>query len=72
LPDERVPIAHALHAYTAGSAYQAFDDAAGRIAVGAPADLCLVGADLTAIGGLEVADVPVLGTWVGGRRVYGA
>lgn len=72
LPSERVPIALALHAYTAGSAYQAFDDSAGTIAVGAPADLCLVGADVTAVGGLEVADVPVLGTWVGGRQVYGA
>ena len=41
LPEERVPIAQALAAYTAGTAYQGFeDDVGGVIAEGRRADLC--------------------------------
>ena len=45
LPEERLPIAQALAAYTSGTAYQGFeDDTGGAIVVGKRADLCaLVG-----------------------------
>ena len=72
LPEERVPVATALAAYTAGSAHQAYDDDRGTIAVGAPADFTLVAADITAIAGGEVADVAVTGTWVDGVEVFRA
>jgi predicted amidohydrolase YtcJ len=72
LPDERVAIGAAVRAYTAGSAYQAFDDARGTIEVGQRADFCLAGSDITAIAGLEVAEVEVIGTWVDGVEVWRA
>lgn len=72
LPEERLPVATAIGAYTAGGAHQAYDDDRGRIEVGAPADLTLVAADITAIAGGEVADIAVTGTWVGGTEVFRA
>ncbi len=73
LPEERLPIEQALAAYTAGTAYQGFeDDTGGAIVVGRRADLCALSADIGAIEGREVADVAVVGTWTGGREVYAA
>jgi predicted amidohydrolase YtcJ len=68
LPEERLPIAQALAAYTSGSAYQAFDDAAGTLAVGAPADFCVLEKDITSMSGREIADVAVVQTYLGGLR----
>ena len=71
LPEERLPIAQALAAYTAGTAYQGFeDDMGGVIAEGRRADLCALSDDISAMAGLEVADVAVAGTWTGGREVH--
>ncbi len=73
LPEERLPIAQALAAYTSGTAYQGFeDDTGGAIVVGKRADLCALSADISAIAGHEVADVAVMGTWTGGREVHTA
>jgi predicted amidohydrolase YtcJ len=71
LPEQRIAIDEAVAGYTTGVAYQAFTEGeAGMIARGRRADLCLLGADLTAIDGGDVADVPVHGTWLGGREVF--
>jgi predicted amidohydrolase YtcJ len=71
LPEERLPITQALAAYTAGTAYQGFeDDMGGVIAEGRRADLCVLSADISAMAGREVADVAVTGTWTGGREVH--
>ena len=73
LPEERLPIDQALAAYTAGTAYQGFeDDVGGAIVVGKRADLCALSADISAISGGEVAGVEVTGTWTGGREVHAA
>ncbi len=73
LPEERLPIMQALAAYTAGTAYQGFEErTGGTIAVGKRADLCALSADISAIAGSEVADVAVMGTWTGGREVHTA
>lgn len=73
LPEERLPIAQALAAYTAGTAYQGFeDDRGGVIAEGRRADLCALSDDISAMAGLEIADVAVTGTWTGGREVHGS
>ncbi len=73
LPEERLPILQALAAYTAGTAYQGFEDGTGgAIVVGRRADLCALSADISAIAGNEVADVAVTGTWTGGREVHTA
>lgn len=68
LPEQRVPLAAALAAYTSGTAYQAHDDRAGRLVEGAPADLAVLGADLPRVPAREVADVPVRSTWRRGNR----
>jgi predicted amidohydrolase YtcJ len=71
LARERIGLEQAIGVYTAGSAFQAGDDGAGRIAVGAPADLVMVGADVAEVPLRDLGDVPVLGTWRAGRRTCG-
>ncbi len=70
MPDERVSIMQAMHAYSAGSAFQAFDDDAGALEVGARADLVVLDTDITAIAGDEVPGAQVDQTWVAGTRVF--
>ncbi len=72
LPQERITLDQALQAYTAGTAWQCRDEGrTGSIEVGRDADLALLGADLRAVPMGELAEVPVLGTWLAGRRVDG-
>ncbi|MGB8860672.1 MAG: amidohydrolase [Ilumatobacteraceae bacterium] len=71
-PQERVPMLTALAAYSAGSAYQAFDDDRGSLAVGSVADLALLAADVTAMDGNEARGVEVDRTVLAGRTVYGS
>lgn len=69
LPEERIPVAEALCAYTAGVAYQGFDEAErGIIEVGRRADLVHLSADPTAVPALDLHHVQVRGTWLGGQR----
>lgn len=69
LPHERLRVAEAVHAYTAGVAYQAFDeDRWGQIRPGARADLVWLGADPRAVAPHELPDVAIRGTWLAGRR----
>jgi predicted amidohydrolase YtcJ len=71
LPAQRLPLDTALAAYTAGTAWQAFEEAAaGTIAPGKRADLCLLGADITALPPAELAGVAVEGTWLAGEPVH--
>lgn len=60
----------AIRAYTEGSAFQAFDDRAGRLAPGYRADLVITDRDISAIGGEELGGVTVDETWLAGRRVF--
>ncbi|MEZ5250177.1 MAG: amidohydrolase family protein [Ilumatobacteraceae bacterium] len=71
-PRERVPMLTAIAAYTAGSAHQAFDDDRTSLGVGAPADLVVLGADITAMDGNEARDVGVERTVLEGRTVFRA
>ena len=72
LPDERVTLADAVAAYTTGTAHQAHEqDVAGTLAVGQRADLVTLGAPTGALGGRDLAEVPVTGTWLRGQRVHG-
>lgn len=70
LPEERMSILHAIRAYTAGSAFQAFDDDSGALRVGARADVIVLDRDITSIAGDEVSDALVDETWVAGNAVY--
>jgi predicted amidohydrolase YtcJ len=72
LPDERLDLAAAITAYTAGSAYANHLDDTGRIAAGALADLVVLDRDPFAAPPEEIADTQVALTYVGGTEVYAA
>ncbi|MGW2741657.1 amidohydrolase [Streptomyces sp. NPDC001450] len=72
LPDERLSLADALTAYTAGSAYVNHLDDTGRVAVGALADLVVLDRDPFAGPPEAIAETSVALTYVGGERVYAA
>ncbi|MEU9411029.1 amidohydrolase [Streptomyces sp. NPDC048281] len=72
LPEERLGLAAAISAYTAGSAYVNHLDDTGRVAVGALADLVVLDRDPFAGPPERIADTRVAHTYVGGARVYSA
>lgn len=72
LPDQALDLGTALVAYTAGSARVNGFDETGTIRVGAFADLALLDRDPFAAPAAEIGLTEVLGTWVGGVRVYAA
>lgn len=66
-PEERIPVAAALHAITLGAAYTLkLDGEIGSIEVGKRADFCILGQDPEAVAPEALKDVPVQGTVVGG------
>ncbi|MFF5303990.1 amidohydrolase [Streptomyces sp. NPDC013161] len=72
LPGERLDLATAITAYTAGSAYANHLDDTGRIAAGALADLVVLDRDPFAAPLEEIAEAQVALTYVGGTGVYAA
>ncbi|MER5748729.1 amidohydrolase [Streptomyces sp. NPDC002088] len=72
LPGERIALAEALTAYTAGSAYVNHLDDTGRVRVGALADLVVLDRDPFAGPPEAIAETGVALTYVGGERVYAA
>ncbi|MGX9888091.1 amidohydrolase [Streptomyces sp. NPDC002276] len=72
LPGERLGLAEALTAYTAGSAYANHLDDTGRVAAGALADLVVLDRDPFAAPPEEIAETRVALTYVGGAEVYAA
>ena len=71
LPAERLPLAEALEAYTAGSAFAAFaDDRRGRISPGMDADVLVLDRDLLAAGRSAIIGTGVALTVLGGRIVH--
>ena len=71
LPHERIPVGTALSAYTRGVAYQAFEeDRWGAVTVGRRADLVWLGSDPTVTEPAGWPQLPVHGTWLGGRRTW--
>jgi predicted amidohydrolase YtcJ len=73
LPHERLAPATALSAYTAGSAYQSFEEGRrGLLAVGARADLVWLQHDPLATPAPDWPAITVRGTWLGGARTADA
>jgi predicted amidohydrolase YtcJ len=67
VPQEAIPVGAALRAYTAGSAYAAFEeDRKGTLAPGMLADFVVLGEDLLQVERDGIGSVPVLATVVGG------
>ncbi|MFF6987696.1 amidohydrolase family protein [Streptomyces sp. NPDC010273] len=72
LPGERLDLAAALTAYTAGSAYANHLDDTGRVTAGALADLVVLDRDPFAAPPEEIGETQVALTYVGGKAVYAA
>jgi predicted amidohydrolase YtcJ len=72
LPSERIELAEALTAYTAGSAHVNHLDDTGRVRVGALADLVVLDRDPFDGPPEAIAHSRVALTYVGGERVYAA
>jgi len=71
LPEQRLDLADAFDAYTAGSAYvNHAEDRIGTVEVGKLADLVVVDRDPLAGPATEVGAVRVLATYVDGTRVF--
>lgn len=70
LPEQRIDLATALTAYTAGSAHVNHLDETGTIRVGALADLTVLDRDPFAGPADEIGDTRVLHTFVEGERVW--
>ena len=69
-PHERLRVEQALSAYSAGVADQAFRSA-GRLRVGADADLVVLSADPRAVPRPRDLDtLHVVSTWLGGDRIH--
>lgn len=72
-PEERLSAEEALHAYTTGGAYAAFEEKEkGTIAPGKLADLVVLSDDLFSIPPEKIRDARIVMTIVGGRTVYEA
>jgi predicted amidohydrolase YtcJ len=72
LPAERLDPVRALAAYSAGVAYQAYEeDDWGVLAVGRRADLVALDHDPLGTDPLEWAQIGVVGTWLAGVRTHG-
>jgi predicted amidohydrolase YtcJ len=73
LPHERLAPETALSAYTAGSAYQSFEEGQrGMLTVGARADLVWLERDPLAVPARDWPSLAVRGTWLGGVPTAGA
>ncbi|WP_435208881.1 amidohydrolase [Streptomyces sp. bgisy034] len=72
LPGERIGLAEALAAYTAGSAYVNHLDDTGEVRVGALADLVVLDRDPFDRPAEAIAQTRVARTYVGGAQVYAA
>jgi predicted amidohydrolase YtcJ len=71
--DQALTASEALHGFTAGAAWAAFDeDEAGRLVPGLRADFVVLGQDPLSIAGSGLDTLDVRSTWVDGRAVYEA
>lgn len=71
LPDQVMTDAEALRAFTLDAAYAAFQETSlGSLEPGKWADFILLDSDPFTLPPRGIADVKVVGTWVGGRQVF--
>jgi hypothetical protein len=71
VPEQKVTVEQALHAYTVEGAYSSFEeDVKGMLAPGMLADYVLIDKNLTAIPPEDIRNAKVLRTVVGGETVY--
>ena len=70
-PEERITLEEAIRAVTITPAYSTFqEDLKGSIEAGKLADLVVLGRDILTIPPVEIKDIPVMRTMIGGEFVY--
>jgi predicted amidohydrolase YtcJ len=70
-PQQKVTIAEALAAYTAGAAFAGFAEGRfGQLAAGERADFLVLDADPLQANAQDLRRTRVLETWIGGQKVY--
>lgn len=73
VPQEKISVEDALKAYTINAAYASFEEnIKGSIEPGKLADFVILQRDITTINPVEIRNVKVLKTVVGGKAVYSA
>jgi len=71
IPEQKISVDEALHAYTTTAAYASFDEnLKGMLKPGLLADFVLLDRDLTAIPPETIRDTRILRTVVGGKTVF--
>ena len=71
IPEQKIPVEDALHAYTTGGAYASFQESEiGSLKAGKLADIVIIDRDLTKISPETIRHANVEYTIVGGRVVY--
>jgi predicted amidohydrolase YtcJ len=71
VPEQRISVSDAVHAYTVGSAYASFQDhAKGSLQPGKLADLAVLSGDIFAIDPEEIKEIKTDITIVGGQIVF--
>lgn len=72
-PEQKLTIEESIAAYTLGSAYAEFQDGIkGSIEPGKLADFVLLSTDVLAVPAVEIRNVQVARTWIGGQEIYRA
>jgi len=70
-PEQRLTVAEAVHAYTAGAAYASGEEAIkGTLAPGKLADLVVLSQDIFTIDPMDILETEVLSTMLDGEFVY--
>lgn len=71
VPEQKITVEEALKAYTINAAYASFEeDIKGSLEPGKLADFVVLDRDLTAVDPVEIWDMKVQQTWVGGKKVF--
>lgn len=72
VPEQKVTVAEAVHAYTMGSAYASFEDnIKGSVEPGKLADLAVLSNDIFAVDPVKISDAKVYMTVFDGQVVFG-
>ncbi len=73
LPEQRISLEHALHAYTQAGAFSSFEEKSkGTLAPGMAADIIVLSRDPFKIPAAETHGIRVVRTFLGGREVFSA
>ncbi len=71
VPEQKITVEEALRAYTIDAAYASFEEGIkGTLVPGKLADFVVLDRDITAIDPVEIWDMKVRQTWVGGKKVF--